>query len=352
MRKELITLLAVVLFTPQVEAANAIGNNAIAIGREVTAGKGTDDKGQIVIGNRNQSDVWIGGWNIAEIAKATDVDPWSPPPPSPPRIPDPRRPAIQSGISDASAGVRGAESRAESPVVVPVATAQCGGVAATTLCGTGSIGNTVLGTSAQTTASNGTAIGHQARAEGRGGTAIGAGANIVGAYGTAIGFNSEADNDGVAMGRNAEAGVMGIAIGKDVTAPGRQIAVGNSVHENVRIGRYDVRAMNADIARHETEIGNLRNDISNFQSDLGKSRSEYRKGIAMAMAQEFISVDRDRRARFGMTSSAYRGEFGIGASAGVRLNDKIQLHFSGAMDAGFDEKAIKAGFDIQFGGKP
>ena len=73
-------------------------------------------------------------------------------------------------------------------------------------------------------------------------------------------------------------------------------------------------------------------------------------GIAMSMAQQFIAVDKDRRARLGLTSSGYRGEYGIGVSAGVRLTDKIQLHMSGAADTGFDEKGFKMGVDFQFGG--
>ena len=287
----------------------------------------------------------VGIYDLAHFAASVG---YVPPVPSPPRIPEPPRPPIQSGVDDSSVGVRGAEAKARTPI------ATAGGITQT-----------------------GTSINSVGASDGGGddAVAIGVDARIVGNGGVAIGYNTVAGGDAVVIGRNIDGGdnsvaiaaedASGIRLGKfrldnDLGQMGDTNNRPTTAHARITdtrenmIGSIDndpennrTSSVHARINHTQADIGNLRSEIGNLRSDIQRVD----KGIAMAMAQEFIAVDRDRRARFGMTSSAYRGEFGIGASAGVRLNDRIQLHFSGAMDTGFDEKAMRAGFDIQFGGK-
>ena len=289
-------------------SARATYNDAIAIGRDVTAGESRYSHGQIRIGNVNQSDVRIGAYNLFNLLG--DQLPQE----SPPRIPEPPRPPIQSEVDGASAGVRGAEAKAKSPI------AQAGGIE----------------------------VDHSRRSTNSEGTIQ------VGVNGSAYGYGATAATNSVAIGADASAeGEGGIAIGHGVVVGGENIAIGRNHVQGVRIGAYDIAALNAaigtytDTASH-SETASAHARINKNRYDIGKSREEYRKGIAMAMAQQFLPVEKDSRARFGMTSSGYRGEFGIGVSAGVRLTDRIQFHLSGAADTGFDEKAFKTGFDIQF----
>ena len=304
--------------------AHAVGLGAIAIGHNVKAKVATSGVGQIRIGNTNQSDVQIGIYDLQHFARRVGYDPATAHgTSSPPRPPDPPRPPIQSEVDDAS--VQGAEARAESPVATAGIQTSSGSI-------------------------NG---GDRSRADGTESTALGYNASVTLSGGTAIGANASVTIRG------------GISIGAGVrTESGNSIVIGERDETGVRIGRYSLQEMDdrigtigddpnptgsahARINDHETRLSSVESRVSGLV-DVSNRLS---KAVAMSMAQEFIAVEKDRRARFGMTSSAYRGEFGIGASAGVRLNDMIQFHFSGAMDSGFDEKAIKAGFDIQFGGK-
>ena len=293
--------------------AEASGPGAIAIGHDVSAGVDRFSRGQIRIGNASQTDVWIGRYDL----NALFADQF--PDESPPRRPDAPRPPIQSGISDAS--VQGAEAKAESPIA-------SAGIHTTSFGGSinGGDRSRIGGLPEQT------ALGYNASARGRGATAIGA---------------------------NASATRGGIAIGAGVTTGDtHEIVIGDTGLRAVRIGRFDLGtdlgkiddAANATGSAH-ARINYNRDEIADLKNEIGsikRSDVRYNKGIAMAMAQQFLPVEKGSRARFGMTSSGYRGEFGIGVSAGVRLTDRIQLHLSGAADTGFDEKAFKTGFDIQF----
>ncbi|MCY4047355.1 MAG: YadA-like family protein [Candidatus Dadabacteria bacterium] len=354
MRKELITfLVAVLLFAPQAEATNAIGRSAFAngldaivIGRDLSA-----EREQIRIGD-SQTNVWVGIYSLNALANAAGFDAQAEYERrqleekededdgmgSPPRLPEPRRPAIQSGIDTASLPtVRGAEA------VTPIAPA--GGVG----IGTG-VRATNAGIMSSAQGSDSVAFGHSALAASAA-TAIGSNTNA-GTDGVAIGYNAEADGSGgVAIGVNSLAqGGGGIAIGHGVKL-GRNddIAIGEASDRNVRIGAYDFRAMNAtidtntrDIADHEDRLGFVESELGKFQ----RSDKRYNKGIAMAMAQGALYVEPGKRATVGLSHAGYRGEHGMAASFGVRVNEQIQVHFSGATDTGFDEKGIKSG--IQF----
>ncbi|MCY4047227.1 MAG: hypothetical protein OXF42_03840, partial [Candidatus Dadabacteria bacterium] len=277
--------------------AIATGTDAIAIGRNVRADHNATKGGQIRIGHEGQTDVRIGNYDLSRFLIGD---------PSPPRRPDAPRPPIQSGISDAS--VKGAEAKAD-----PVDFAPAG---IRTRTSSGSINGGHL---SHTSGTDATALGYNARVRASGGTAIGANASSSG----------------------------GIAIGSGVVG-GAGIHIGRETSVNAIIGNFNLNAMRTETRDNTREIASLRSDISSFNTGLREANEKFNKGIAMAMAQEFISVDKEKRARFGLTSSGYSGEFGIGASFGVRVNEQIQVHFSGAADTGFDEKGFKTGIDFQF----
>ena len=219
----------------------------------------------------------------------------------------PRVRPFKAGFLSASATVRGAEAKAKSPVAV------AGGV------GTGAASRaTNAGVDSFVGSADGTAFGHGARVTGAGGTAIGAGA--------------VAGGDGIAIGRNVDRGA-GIHIGHEQTI-------------RVQIGNFSLNAMRTDIADNTREVSALRSDISNFNTGLRETNDKLNKAVAMAMAQQTLYVAPDKRATVGLSHAGYGGEHGIAASFGVRVNEQIQVHFSGATDAGFDEKGIKSG--VQF----
>ena len=330
MRKELVTLLvAVLLFAPQAEATNAIGNNAIAIGRSVTAARDN----QIRIGD-SQNSAWVGIYSLNALANAAGFDAeaeWEQnrkKDDSPAHIPDPRRPAIQSGVSPAFV------STAQRTESVPVAPAHVGEQA------TGAYNS---GPGSEAGHVDSMAVGNSAVAGAVRSVAIGKGAETTGV-------------DTIAIG----AGVRTEGVGGD-------IAIGIDTLVYVRIGAYDLAALNAQIS--EAAIG-FRDDIADdrgsvharinqaredfteadnqLRSDLGQTNDRLNKAIAMSIAQQGVSVEPGKRAKVSLSSAGYRGEFGIAGGFGVRVNEQIQVHFSGATDTGFDEKSFKTGIDFSF----
>ncbi|MCY4042984.1 MAG: hypothetical protein OXF45_04165 [Candidatus Dadabacteria bacterium] len=237
--------------------------------------------------------------------------------------------------------------------------------------------------------------------------AVGSNAEVIGRNAVGVGrYAVTYADDSVAIGRGATISSRShnsIAIGKDATitdgaGPGlpntilighglqataaNQIRIGGAVHEDVRIGAYDIGALNAAISAAaigtmgdtpnatgsvharinyaQAQVGNHTDTASHSETasaharinhnrnEISKSREESRKGTVMAMAMEAPYVAPDKRATFGMSHAGYRGEHGLAASFGVRVNEQIQVHFSGATDTGFDEKAIKSGFQFSW----
>ena len=106
--------------------------------------------------------------------------------------------------------------------------------------------------------------------------------------------------------------------------------------------------IDSDTPHPDSIVGRMERGFNNLGSDLRKQNEKFSKGIAIAAATDFIAVEKDKRARFGLSHAGYGGEHGLAASFGVRVNEQIQVHFSGATDTGFDEKLMKTGIDFQW----
>ena len=146
---------------------------------------------------------------------------------------------------------------------------------------------------------------------------------------TAFGRSADASGDfSTAIGQGARAtGANAVAIGRGVSAGEGEIRIGSESQGNVRVGSYD--------------LGRMR-------SDIGRTNDKLNKAIAMSMARQLIGVEQGKRARVGLSTAGYSGEYGIAGSFGVRVNEDIQVHFSGSTSHDFDEKAFQTGIDFQF----